>query len=73
MQVLAMLTPTGDGIHLTISHTAEVAPEFWDQYGAGRCSADGRSVVHRDDPDGAQVRGSADHGDHLGELVRGQP
>ena len=31
----ATLTPSGDGTELAISHTAEVSPEFWDQFGAG--------------------------------------
>ncbi len=31
----ATLTPVGDGTDLTIAHTAQVLPEFWDQFGAG--------------------------------------
>ena len=31
----ATLIPIGDGTDLTIAHTAEVPPEFWDRYGAG--------------------------------------
>lgn len=41
----ATLAPAGGGTDLTIAHTAEVPPEFWDQYGA-RAAGIGWEMAH---------------------------